>query len=94
MLLTVHTPKSGTHLLTIAWSDGVAEVLFVKEELRSSVAGWLARGLHEWVGAVPGPGKAFRRTRSSDPDFVPRLADYLLRQFPTILIELSVPGAA
>ena len=84
MILTVYTRKKGTHLITLESYEGIIEKHFVINELQESVNKWILYGLNEWV-KVDGKIQS-RTTQSSDPEFLACLADYILRQFPVLVV--------
>lgn len=71
----------GGHLITLAYRDGKTVAVDVSPRMRPAVERWLDRGLIEWVG--PRGDELQRVTMPSDPEFLPRLRDYLgLYQLP------------
>lgn len=77
-------------LLDLESQQGYITVHFVKEDLQSAVQRWLDHGLHEWV-SLTDDGLAYdkydhqdmhpRSTLANQPEFIPRLKNYLQRQF-------------
>jgi hypothetical protein len=88
MILTVRTTK-GEILIRLAWSSGRTVTDFVADDLRTAVDKWLAEGLDELVGR--GIEAQPRHTSPTEPTFLPRLGEYLERQFP---VGAEVPGTA
>ena len=70
-------------LIDLEYHLGFVKINFAKEELRPAVQRWLDHGLNEWVmeGTYPNLDHYPRSTTSEHPDFLPRLRDYLARQF-------------
>lgn len=67
------------HLITIKWCDGVCEIVGGVDGIIKDMQKHIDHGLCEWMGE--GIDATPRETLSSDPQFLPRLADYFKRQF-------------
>ena len=76
--LTVKT-ISGKTLLALTWKNDVTNIDSVDSEVEKSVNRWIKYGLDEWIGH--GASVHPRSTLSSDPEFLPRLHEYLRKQF-------------
>lgn len=70
---------SGELLAKLAWRDGVARVLEVKEALASTIYEIVEDGLDEWIGE--GADALPRHTAPSSPEFLERIEEYLMSQF-------------
>lgn len=76
--LTIRSER-GIRVAELEWRDGVTAVVFATETMRPAVERWLEHGLREWVGAAEDATP--RSTSSTSPDFLPRLEEYLAKQF-------------
>ena len=77
MTLTVRS--SIDTLFILIWENGVITVAHLDEGVRGDTSKWLEHGLDEWVGR--GIDAQPRHTPTSHHEFLPRLKEYLERQF-------------
>lgn len=70
--------SKGEEVLGLVWEDGSLEVRTVTEILEPALARWTEHGIDEWVGT--GMDVEPRHTGADDPEFLPRLAEYVRRQ--------------
>lgn len=77
--------EAGRLLIRLSWRLGCVSVDSVVTRHSDAVQRWVSQGLLEWVGA-PGD-ETPRETPSSSELFLPRLGNYLERQFPALRIQ-------
>lgn len=73
-------------LIDLIQTNGVICIKEVSKDLKPAVERWLEYGLTELIGI--GIDIESRTTPSSNPKFLPRLANYLERQF-SLKVELN-----
>lgn len=81
LTLTVRD-HDGNEVFTLSQSRGVAHRETAIASHEASVERWLTQGLLEWIGERG--ARVPRETPPSSPEFLPRLRDYLLSQFPSL----------
>ena len=67
--------SDGDPIFEAVWEDGVATFLAQEPLINPSIHRWQTEGLWEWVDVPESP--RFRNTNIQDPEFIPRLANYL-----------------
>jgi len=85
--LTVTSSVRDVCLFSISWVDGKVSVHEVKSDIQPAVDRWLTRGINEYIGPRHDPMP--RHTDADHPEFLPRLKDYLERQFPLFDYDLQ-----
>jgi hypothetical protein len=76
--LTIRSQR-GDLAAELRWRDGRTELIRSTELMKVDAERWIRLGLDEWIGE--GDGAEPRTTPSHSPEFLPRLGDYLARQF-------------
>lgn len=75
------------HLATLTWEDGVLSAQDVHPDFTSAIERWSKNGILDWIPNESGFSDP-RRTMANDSLFLPRLRDYISRQFSRVSLEL------
>lgn len=77
-----------TPVAELSWIPCRTQIVSARDTIRADLERLVEDGLSEWMGPYEDPTS--RRTPSSDPLFLERLAEYLRRQFNfTLLLQDS-----
>lgn len=86
MRLTAHSPYSDDPIFVVEQDGDRLVTIEARGEIENAIERWRTRGLIEWVGERG--EKVQRVTLGSDPQFLPRLAEYA-RRYYNMRTELS-----
>lgn len=73
--------NGGELRVCLEYKNGATSIIYTSHRLKNDVEKWVDHGLHEWYRENEIDGAYPRSTESSSPDFLPRLKDYLDKQF-------------